>query len=166
VELTPNLAATSMLTFTSGGLYGVKIKSNAQNNSEPTVTASALLDVRGCRFEVSSTDQAGAMEVVVLLMMRDSEFLAVGTSSATRPAKALSVTGSAGVYLSDVTFDGGEYGFTTHTAVEDGAGAVWRAERISLLRGADITLDSGSSGFFSDVTTTGSSRIIWPPVGG
>lgn len=86
------------------------------------------------------------------------------TAVASRPASAIEVGSSmAGLFMDNVTFDGGSFGWSA--AAFKGTQLVTRvrATRMYQLNGSDVTLATGSTGTWQQQASTGDSRLTWVP---
>lgn len=169
-SLRANAAATYVLDVLAAGveLRNIYFPGNAQNNSlEQIHVASTQFRLSGCYFDLSSKDQASAVNVIASshsLRVTNTQFVSGGTSVALRPYGCLKVSGAVNdVDLDGVVFDGGLYGFSSEYALNAAAAITrLRGQNLSLLRGADVQLTAGTVGWLQPTTTTGDARIVWP----
>jgi len=164
VHLSANQAAGCAININGEGVLigNIKFLTNAQSNTKATVeSVGRRTIVRGCYFEVTSTDTAGGLKFKTsesdpdFWEVRDTVFISTATSLVTRPPKALIAETTVHGLIEDTVFSGGTYGFsgnalsvsTTHV----------RFARVSLLLGADALL--GDTGYISNPTATGSAVI-------
>lgn len=125
--------------------------------------------VEGCYFECGANLDTGAITAAAGAtgaVIRDCTFVSTATSFATRPHSAIYLTDSQSDWTIDgCVFDGGGSGFQNPAIYCTAAMVRLRAERISLLNGADVNLHQ-STGYFMPTTTDGNSRILWSNAGG
>lgn len=123
--------------------------------------------MRNCTLECNGNDTAPAVQLVGALTgatMEDVVFTSTATNKLVQPESAVKSTGvQTDLVMRNVTFDAGEVGFSNYYALDlsTGAHVRMRAEGIALLRGADVTINSGTTGSFNPQLSTGGSRIVW-----
>lgn len=129
-------------------------------------TAAANSNWRSCYFECGANDTGPAAETVTgagSVRIVDTSFVSTSTSTGTQPHSALKVTNAiTDLEIEAVTFDGGSSGWSNQYAMNV-AGAVTRlrAMNIDLLNDSDVTIVTGTSGYFSPRYKSGSARLVW-----
>ncbi len=128
--------------------------------------ASANFVLRGCRFESTTTDTGAAVDLSSgdRATIDGCQFVVTGTTG-TRPGSGFEITDTSmdGLIIRDTSFDGGTLGYEDGIALKGAASTMSfaRFENVSLLNGADATIEAGSGGRMNFVNTTGSGRVIF-----
>lgn len=163
-----NAAASTALQFaTTGGqihnvYFPASVQVNTTANGKLRLTTTGCA-VYGCYFEASANDQLPQLSLDATGRIDGCTFVSTATSTASRPLKGLGSTGAlADLIVVDCIFDDGSVGFTS-PACDLSAAAVTRlrAWGNSLLRGAEASINSGSTGFFIPATTTLGAKVTW-----
>lgn len=121
----------------------------------------------GCYVECSGNDTAAALTLASgadRTRIRNTTFISTATSSAAQPESAIKVTDAvADLELDGLVLSAGTVGFSNYFALDASAAAVTRlrASGVSLLLGADVNLNTATTGRFNVQTSTGGSRIQW-----
>ncbi len=183
-QLTLNSGSAEMFDLRASGiqLRNIYFPTNAQANGAARIYIGDTSSVTGvqlvnCYFDCAGNDDNAAVIVSssatphVGITFDSCTWLSTATTFATRPSQAVAVYDTRDFVMRDCTFDGGAHGFKGDLIGEDGvAFAAYDLSSTCLrcwihgahfLRGADLYLKSSITGFITDVTTTGSSRIIW-----
>ena len=83
---------------------------------------------------------------------------------ASRPASAIEVgSAMAGLFMDNVTFDGGSFGWSAAAFLGTALVTRIRATRMYQFNGSDVTLATGSTGVWQQQASTGDSRFTWTP---
>jgi len=156
------------LTAQASSVFGIKFTERTGASSTARITISAAqCVVRGCTMECGPSDTgpgillSGALTGVRL---ETTVFTSTATLVGSQPAVAVqSSAAQTDLRLNGLTFDAGTVGFSNYYALDlsTGAHVRLRAEGISLLRGADVTINASAIGYFNPELTTGGSRIVW-----
>jgi hypothetical protein len=184
VELT--LAAGSFDMFPNASGFGQSLIENIRfrppgNAAAPGSTTGSYIDSNqddvelvGCDFELDgNNDVSGIIMQATANAWRfvNCRFMSVETSAAAanRPRPAVEVSGAiTTLTMESCIFDGGLSGFQNATGVpvafDATAAAItdMRVRALSLLRGADFRVASGTTGYIRGVGFTGSPQIVWP----
>lgn len=182
VTFNSSMPSTDMFSLTSDNTSFHNIKFPVPTISTTGYKVELTAGINGivfedCYFELNDLDVGGGMEVISItspgdLTVRSTTFISTSTSTTgtTRPAIAMDFTaagGSAvnygGLTMDGVVFDGGVSGFQDGRALNSGSANIaienMKITNLSILNGADIYLDSLSTGYIVDVLATGSSTI-------
>jgi hypothetical protein len=128
--------------------------------------------IRNCYFEAGSLDGAGQVELITggdRCTIVGTTIVSVETSPSSQPSSAIVVTNAVSdlsiggeVTTDAVVIDGGSSGWSNPYAFV-GTGAVTRlnAYNVDLLGDSDVTLATGTVGFFHVRNKSGSARIVW-----
>lgn len=125
----------------------------------------------GCQFEAGDNDTAAyAVKLASSgVILEDCVFKSVGTDPTAAPVGLLATTGALeGIIMKRCSFDNGVSGFSGASGygyaadLSDSALSDLYIESLSLLRGADMKLHSGTSRSIVHVATcTGASKVVW-----
>ncbi len=168
VELTMNAAAANTFTLTGAGqqVFGIRFMPNLQANSGHMISVGAANQrIRNCYFGQGEHDNGSGISIAGThagVRIEDCTFVSVATSVATRPVSGISVT-AATTYLNldGVTIDAGTNGYSSNGINITSTATSLRVERLSLLRGADASIESASTGYVSAPTVTGGAVLVW-----
>lgn len=160
-EVSPGLTLSGNATQ----LRNVWIKPSLSANATERVEVSGNdCRVIGCYFTADQYDDDAALLITGdSFELRDTEFVSIATSIANRPYSAIKLTGTQDLLrFFGMTIDGGAYGWSNLYAF-DGNFTFndIEIERASLLRGSDIRIGSGSTGYINVQTATGASKVVW-----
>jgi hypothetical protein len=165
-----NAAAASTLLITTPAveLRNLKFTANAQTNSSDRIAVSAS-DFRmvGCYVECAGTDEGDTLSLdsgADRARIASTTFISTATSAADLPKSAIVNSAAiADLELDGLIVSGGTVGFSSQFAVDLNAAAVTRVkgQSLSLLLGADMRLNSSSTGWVNVQTTTGAGRVEW-----
>lgn len=131
-----------------------------------TISASNC-EIRGCTVDCGANDTAAAVLLSGALsgvLIQNCTFTSTATLVTAQPESALKSNGvQTDLLIRNVAFDAGTVGFSNYYALDLSVGVHvrLRAESVSLLRGADATLNTSTSGSFNPQLTTGGSRLVW-----
>jgi hypothetical protein len=174
-KLTNNSATTELIDVRGANcaVIGILFPTNDQTNAAARVAIGsvefAAVDnfiLRGCRFESTSTDTGAAVDLAAgdRGTIDDCQFVVTSTTG-TSPGSGLEITdvNMDGLIIRDTTFDGGTLGYEDGIALKGAASTMTfaRFENVSLLNGADATIEASSGGRMNFVNTTGSGRVIF-----
>lgn len=171
-QLKINAANATLLNMSGSGgqLRNIYFPAAVQSDSSATgkvqIPASTNVLIYGCYFESGANDQMDAVQAIVAsnnLRIENCTFVSTATSTATRPTKGLSLTGAiTDVSIIGCIFDDGTVGYSGKAADLSG-GTITRlsAYNNSLLHGADITINSASTGFFGVGSLSGGGVVSW-----
>lgn len=129
-------------------------------------TAAVSTKVRDCYFECGASDTGPAAETITgasQAVFRDTTFISTATLLTAQPHSALKVTNAiTDLEIDACAFSGGTTGWSNQHAVNI-AGAVTRlcAINVDLLLDSDVTIVTGSTGYFHQRYKTGSARVLW-----
>lgn len=120
----------------------------------------------GCYFECDQYDTGAGYEIDgtgAITLVKDCIFKSIATSSAAQPSVGL-INGNTMPYLrlDGCTFDGGTVGFSNpYACYINNTVSQLEAENLSLLRGADMKIQSASTGWVNVQTSSGGARVDW-----
>lgn len=147
-------------------VHNVYFKGNLQANVAPLVTMATGQGSKffNCYFEGTAFDQGGLLEVGAIshqARVVDTTFVSVSTT--TRPLTAILVSAAVNdLELDGVTIDGGAIGWGANAFATNGVAITrLKAQRMSCLRGSDIFLDVGTTGWLTFGANSGSVRVNW-----
>lgn len=129
-------------------------------------TAAVQTIVRDCYFQCGARDTGPTYETITgasQAVLRDTTFIATGTSLTAQPHSAIKVTNALTDFDVDaVTLSGSTYGWSNQFAF-NGAAAITRLRAINLdlLLDSDVTLATGTSGYVHPRNKSGSARVVW-----
>lgn len=169
--LTPNFNGV-MLTLAAAGcqLRGIKFGPNGAATASATVQVNGVEDcqVRGCYFQCGPNDGGGKLQLVAnshSFRLINSTFISTAVSRASQPVSAILLSGACSdLVMEGVTVSAGAYGFSGVFAVDLSNFALTRPciEGLSLLLGADLSINSGTTDGYCNVqTVSGGSRGAW-----
>lgn len=157
-------AAIAMLTMGTGSSIN-NVWFPASTGAAPTTridTASGGVTVDNCYFECGTFDTNRSLRIKnSTCQVKNTTFVAV----ASQPAIAMEVDASGGVitqlYMQNVVFDGGSFGFSDFAFKHTGASAISTlyADNISLLNNADVQIANASGGVWMPGTCSASARF-------
>lgn len=127
-------------------------------------SSAALFKMRGCYVECDRFDnQAAVFLFGDQARLENTTFISTAASVTAQPYLALLTDVIADLELDGVTFSAGTVGFANYRAWDGSAAAITRlkARNVSLLLGADVKLNAGTTGYLATGTVTGGSRIDW-----
>lgn len=174
VSFTMNSSAADTFTISAAGcdIRNIKFPESSQTNagtSGAKVVVSNVAGTRivGCRFEMGAKDNyAGVMLVTsgADTRLSDCTFISTATSTATRPSRGVNTNSLAlsDFEVTNCVFSDGTVGFAN--GAFDGSGGImtrFRGINNSLLLGADMKMNSSSTGYLVGTTTTGAARVDW-----
>ena len=166
-KFTLNHASAIMftVTVTNVEIRNILFPTKTVANSAALVSSGAgdfLL--KGCRFEHTATDTGYAVDLTASdrTYIENCQFVVTATTG-TSPKGAITVTDVAldRLEIRDTIFDNGTQSFEDGLAVVASASTIsnLHIERASLLRGADMTLTSASTGRINISTSTGGGKV-------
>lgn len=124
--------------------------------------------ITGCRFEQASSAYGVhvSADVAALRIDGGSTFVSVATSVLARAYYGVFIDtkGPEHLVLNDVVFDAGTAGFLDGYALyaEGAEDMTHFFERVTLLNGADVTIDDGALGVLAEVRPAqGGARVVW-----
>lgn len=172
VQLIPNLVGSPMLSVTVSfvELRNLLISEClAANTTARIALSSAATDFTmvDCYVRCNGNDEGPALSIAASMdrpRIVTTTFISTASSRTNLPESAVKTLGVlSDPYMSGVVFSGGAYGFSNYRAADFNAGAITRARfsSISLLLGADMRLNSASTGRVNVQTCTGASRVDW-----
>lgn len=126
-------------------------------------TAAADTDMNALQFDCGTNDTNRALSLITgagTVRLRNSRF----TSVATTPAVGLEVVNAASdLYMDNVIFDGGSFGWSDYAFKGSAAITRLRAKRIFLLNGSNVLLPTGTTGTLNVAGASGDSVVAWTP---
>lgn len=163
-----NSAAVSLFNVTAAGVKfrNFRVRENDQLSVASKITwAAANGEMRNCYVACGAKDVAslslGAGSNSFCL--RSSTF--VSTTTTNRPGSAVFLSAAVSdLDILDCVFDGGELGFSASSVALDlslFAVTRLRGESVSMIRGADASINAATIGYFNIQTSTGGSRVSW-----
>lgn len=171
VVLTPNLGANArMFIISIGGveLRGFKIAQSSQANTGARVDISQfnvrLIDMY---IECGANDTGPAVKLNSggdSCFLKNTTIISMATSRASQPESAVKIGAAVSdLYLEGLVLSAGSVGFSNPYAFDASAAAITRlrGESVSLLLGADMTLNASTVGWLNTSTVTGGSREDW-----
>lgn len=172
VKLTDGVAAGNMVATTTSNSVrwrNVWFPKTTQTKTQASFALAGGQDAfDGCYFEID-TNNASYVKVALghTVKFKNSTFISVATVKTARAMPAIDLTATAGpsdVEIDSCVFDGGTFGWETYAILENGGfSPTFRLQgrSISLLRGADVSLATGTTGYFQVTLNTGGSRVDW-----
>lgn len=169
VKLTPNAASEPLFNVSVAGvsLRNLWIEENAQANDEPRINVTGTrFRMVGCYVECNGFDDDYALYLAAAsgdYELRSCTFVSTATAQDSVPQPAVAVAQTPlRVLMRGVVFDGGTYGFANGIAYNELVPVPQlEIEQLSLLRGADMTIDADTIGGVLPTTQTGNPRISW-----
>lgn len=170
VSFTRNAAAAKLFNVTATGVVigGIKFLGDSQSCNQPIVSVDGgRFALENCYFTANNLTAAEMVRITGINdghSIRDTTFVAGGTSLVTQPVAAIKVSAAvAGLTLEGIVVDGGQYGWSDPYAVDLSGGNVDQLvmKQCSLLRGSDARFTSASVGYINPATTSGGPRILW-----
>lgn len=173
-SFTMNSATADTFAVTAAGcdIRNIKFPESSQTNAGTTggkIVISNVAGTRivGCRFEMGAKDNyAGVMLATSGADTRldTCTFISTATTTATRPSRGVNTNSLAlsDFEMTDCVFSDGTVGFAN--GAFDGSGGImtrFRGINNSLLLGADMKMNSSSTGYLVGTTTTGAARVDW-----
>lgn len=174
-KLTPAAADAIVFTVTAAGVQfrNVWFEERTASSTYPVISVEAAnFQMVGCYCQLGAYDAAtvyfesGGDDARLV----NTTFVSTATALTAQPTCAVRIDNDiSDLDLDGVVFDGGAYGFALPGAF-DGTTAAnstitrLRAQSISLLRGADMSIKGASTGWVNTQTVTGSSRLVWTGV--
>lgn len=153
--------AIAMLNITATGTSLNNIyfpASTAVNTCRVQFNAAGIVS-DNCYFECGANDTASSFIFAAAAsscQLTNATFVA----TASQPAVAISVPSAlAGLFLENITLDGGSFGFSDFAFKAAGALTALYADNISQLNNADVSLAAGCSGVWIPGTTSQSGRF-------
>jgi len=128
--------------------------------------ASADTEIYNCYFECGANDDGPSVEYITgagQARIEETMFVSTASLVTAQPDSAIKVTNAmSDLRLKSVTLDGGDTGWA-HPYAVNGAAAVTRlrALNVHLLNDSDVTLATGTVGYFHPGNTSGSARLVW-----
>lgn len=126
-------------------------------------TAATGTDMNALQFDCGANDTVRALSVITgagNVRLRNSRF----TSVASTPAVGLEVVNATSdIYLDNITFDGGSFGWTDYALKGSAAVTRLRAKRLLLLNGSNVLLPTGTTGQVNVIGASGDSQVAWTP---
>lgn len=126
-------------------------------------TAAADTDMNALQFDCGANDTNRALSLITssgTVRLRNSRF----TSVAATPAVGLEVVNAVSdVYLDNVTFDGGSFGWSDYALKGSAAVTRLRARRVYLLNGSNVLLPTGTTGALNVIGASGDPVVNWTP---
>lgn len=170
VSLRGNLPGTALnrdgaliaVDATSVELRNLKIEPHLQLNSSPRIFAVAagfIMD--GCHIECGANDQAAALTINAdYCTIRDSTFISVATSLATRPLAGITIDAAVrlALKLEGLEVSDGPFGFVSGYGLDLSAATSMnslKGEAVSLLLGASAKLPASTFGYIIPTVTGG-----------
>jgi len=169
----------ALMTITAAGVelrnlyFQAAVPLASANTDERVTITGAGAVVRGCYFECGTLDDNSALELgsgADDALIEDTTFISTGTfvSGPTYdlPDSALKVSAAISrLAMKRCTLNGGSYGYANPYAMVASAAAITtlKAEQMTLLNGADVTLNASTTGYFHVDTSTsdGSAKVVW-----
>ena len=168
-SITMNHASQNTFIIGAAGieLHNLYFPANTVANSEETISVGNYVGtwIENCYFEADETQNDSIIDISqggTDTIIEGCTFVSTATSAADPPLSAIHMgQGHTRPMIKGNTFDGGTigwaaggYGFTTNS---DHTGMRWFNN--SCLRGSDVEVTVGSTGYVSFATMTGASRI-------
>lgn len=174
VTFVQNHATNSIFNVTAAGvkMRNIKLAESLISTLNPRVTWSgANGEIRGCYFACGSQDGATTVQLSTgasSFLLHSSTFVSTTALGTSRPGAGFLVANA----LSDIdifncVFDSGAHGFAgialSAPALDLSAAAITRLriEALSILRGADYSINASTTGYVNVQTATGGSRGTW-----
>lgn len=158
--------ANGILSLTAAGtqLRNIRFKVSVVANANIRVSVSVAARLKNLYVECGPNDTGQGMQLTANnIRVNGCTFVSTATVVASRPGKGLESNGAiSDIDLEGSVFDEGTVGFAT-AACDLSNAAITRltGDSISLLRGAELLMNAGSTGFLNPTTTTGGGRITW-----
>lgn len=172
VKLTPAAADAVVFTISAAGVQfrNVWFEERTATSTYPVISvAAANFKMIGCYCQLGAYDadtvrfESGGDSARI----ESTTFVSTATALTAQPTSACRVVAAVSDFEMDgVVFDGGAYGFALPGAFDSTNSAITRlrAQSISLLRGADMSINGSTTGWVNTQTVTGSSRLVWTGV--
>lgn len=168
VKLTFDMASGIGLSFSAQGVSvrNIWFPAQAQANASAKInfdSSSFAFQLLDCYFEADENSDGG-VEVNIsdanAGLISGCTFISTATDAQNAPELALSFD-NVTIFIRDTVFDNGTVGWGNYYAMENapGSAATIYAQNISLLRGADILLDTDAVGHVHVGTATGAAKI-------
>lgn len=128
--------------------------------------AAAGVEIRGCYMELGVADDAAGIEFVTgaeRCLVKDTTLISVSPASTDQPHGALKVTNAmTRLDIENVVIDGATSGWAQPFAVNCAAAITrLRGSSVYLMNGSDLTVATGSSGWFGTADPSGGARVVW-----
>ena len=170
-KFTRNIAANGVLwDVTAAGvtidnIYFPATATTASTGAKVKLSAAAPR-VLNCYFEASTLDDGAQLQTVTgasQVYVYNTTFISTASSPSDQPESAITVTNAlTDMVLDTVVFSGGSSGWANPFAF-NGAAAITRLRAINcdLLLDSDVTLATGTVGYWHTRSATGSGRVVW-----
>lgn len=167
-KLTDGVVGDNMLSSAPTGALSLRnirfMAPSVAKTAAPTVDLSAVGSVIGCRFECNRNDQAASGRCLAIssaVQILNTTFISVETDKTQRPVEALVLNSGASGLIRSCTFDGGTVGWDTYAMSNSSTNIILSIEELTLLRGSDISIITGTAGYVSLFSASGGSRVDW-----
>ncbi|MGW8177599.1 MAG: hypothetical protein ACWGQW_02220 [bacterium] len=172
VKFTLNAAAANLFNITGDGveLRNIFFEEESKSCSAARILVNAdRVTMHGCYFQIDGNLTPACVSLYTNaadIFLENCTF--VSTSAAQSdpadndpPSSAVSSENAiTGLRIKGCVFDGGSIGFSGYALdLSDSAITDLRVEGMSLLRGADVSINASSTGYVQTPTVTGSSRV-------
>lgn len=166
VSFISNAANASIFNATVANVEfrNIYFPGNVQDNASPKVICGAMGRVVGCYFEGNSHDSASQLRIIDQSRIESSTFISVAVAGATAPFAAIASLGAfSGLEIANTIVSGGVTGWSSGWSVDlsDDTIDLIKISNLNLLLGADMRINTFSSGYIAGLTVTGGSRIDW-----
>lgn len=168
VKLTNDQAAGSLLVVSSHAtqIKNIWFEENAQTCATRRVSiAGDGARLVGCYFQCGATDTGAAVELSGgYPTIRSCTFVSTATALASQPSTGILLdTAISGPVIEDSTFDAGTAGFSGFHAIRNTSAIITGGiiTNVTLLRGADVLLDSSGTWNLSGIESDSGALIDW-----
>lgn len=170
-QFTRNVAGNGHLFDVSGAgvtidnIYFPATSTTASTGSKVKLSGAAPR-ILNCYFEASTLDDGSQLETVTgasQVLVYNTTFISTATAPSNQPESGMKVTNAlTDLWLDTVVFSGGTSGWANPFAF-NGAAAITRLRAINcdLLLDSDVTLATGTVGYWHTRNKTGSARVVW-----
>lgn len=174
VSFTMNAAAkdTFVITAANTEIRGIRFKASSVANAGGTYGGKVVINgvtgcrVIGCYFDMGGTDAAVSGVYVAAAShntrIANCTFVSVATAVATRPESAIRGSTVTDLELDGVVLSDGTYGYANPAFNYSGFVITrLRGTNVSLLLGAEMSLNAATTGWLATPTVTKGGRISW-----
>lgn len=170
-KFTRNIAANGVMWDVTGAgitidnIYFPATATTASTGAKIKIS-NAVDRILNCYFEASTLDDGPQLETVTSagqLTIYNTTFISTASGPSDQPDSAIKITNAlTDLTLDTVVFSGGSSGWANPFAF-NGAGAITRLRAINcdLLLDSDVTLATGTVGYWHTRNKSGSARVVW-----
>lgn len=168
-----NSAAANLFNVSVAGvkLRNLLFPPNLQSNVGARIILSSVnssaFEMQGCYMQCGNTDVVAGLSITTGangMRLQRCTFVSVATGFGSSVAPAVELVNAVtDMDIFDSVFDGGAVGFNDSIALSLSAAAVTRLrmEGCSFVRGADYSVNAGTTGYINPQVATGGVRGVW-----